>query len=169
MSTTTRTSSEEVRDALRRASCESYLDDVPDTERYLNGVARTIDEFRSAYALRFNETPDPFELLRRNPDKGAAFIQWIAGESMPVDLYIMIWRILAGAEILTLKFNYLKDQTSQFEVVLEPLPGTPSRNESDTYRISEFWNTSLLAEFRMLAFMGKPYLVGSFLPIAGAR
>jgi hypothetical protein len=25
----------------------------------------------------------------------------------------------------------------------------------------------LLAEFRMLAFMGKPYLVGSFLPLAG--
>lgn len=166
MNTTPTTSIEMVRFALRDAHCDSYIEDLDDDGKsaYLKDVAKNIDDFRMEYGRRFGEVPDPLEFLKENPEKGASFIQWIAGENLSFGVMIMIWRILFGAEILSLTFNYVKDNSAELVIELEPLAGAATGTEREVYRSEDAWDFHLLAEFRMLLFNHKPYLVGSFRP-----
>ena len=166
MNTANLTSIEAVRRALHQARCESYLEDLGDGETaYLKAVAKNIDDFRNEYEKRFGEIPNPFAFLEGNPEKGASFIQWIAGEALSTDVTIMIWRILAGAEILSVTYQYVKDNKSILEIELEPLPEIRSCAGREIYRSENPSDFHLLAEFRMLLFNHKPYLIGSFRPI----
>ena len=162
-----KTSVNDVRVALRDAGCESYVEDLDNGEDvYLKGVAQDIDKFCVGYENRYGETPKPLELLNENPEKGAAFIQWIAGEKLDVDVAIMIWRILSGAEILSLNYEFQKDQEAILEIELGPLRGERIGPDKDPpYRSTNPSDFRLLAEFRMLTFAGKPNLVGLFHPI----
>ena len=167
MNTADNTSVEMVRSALRQARCESYLEDLDDDGKiaYLQEVAKNMDDFRNEYERRFGDVPDPFEFLKENPEKGASFIQWIAGEKLSTDVTILIWRILAGAEILSVNYQYAKDNKSILVIELEPLPEIRSCVGPEIYRSENAADFHLLAEFRMLLFNHKPYLVGSFRPV----
>jgi hypothetical protein len=156
-----------IRDLLRQSRCESYLEDLNGQEEaYLAAVQRQLDRFCKEYENRFGEKPDIHELLRRNPEKGASFIQWVAGDDLSADITIMIWRILSGAEVLAVNYRYLKDQESFLEIELEPLPGNLNGPKPERYRSTAGPDFHLLSEFRMIGFNGKPYLVGSFRPVA---
>jgi len=167
MNTTQNTTVDMVRRALHQAQCGSYLEDLDDDGKsaYLKEVAKDIDDFRNEYERRFGEIPDPFEFLKENPQKGAAFVQWIAGEKLSPDVTIMIWRILAGAEILAVNYQYSKDNKSILEIELEPFPENRSGAGRELYRSENASDFHLLAEFRMLLFNHKPYLIASFRPV----
>jgi len=167
MSTAEKSDFARIRDLLRQSRCESYLDDLnaEETTAYLRAVQEQLDHFYKEYEKQFREKPDISELLHRNPDKGATFIQWVAGEDLSTDLTIMIWRILSGAEVLNLNYRYRKDQESFLEIELRPLPGSPNGNAPEIYRSLAGSDFRLLAEFHMIGFNGKPYLVGSFKPV----
>src|SRR5258708_7795288 len=136
MNTAQRTSVETVRYALHEARCDSYLEDLDDDGKtvYLTAVAKNIDDFRDEYERRFGKIPDLFEFLEENPEKGVSFIQWIAGDNLSVGVTIMIWRILSGAEILSLKYSYEKDNKSDLEIELEPLRGERGGTGREVYQ-----------------------------------
>ncbi|HEY3968113.1 MAG TPA: hypothetical protein VGM05_26355 [Planctomycetaceae bacterium] len=157
----------DIRELLKQARCESYLEDLGgDTDAYLRLVQQKLQSFCTEYERMFRETPNIAELLRRNQEKGATFIQWLAGEELSTDLTIMIWRILSGAEVLSLSYQYHKDHDSVLEIEIEPLPGSPNGATPERYRSTSVFDFHLLSEFRMIGFNGKPYLFGSFRPVA---
>jgi hypothetical protein len=122
-----------------------------------------LKSFCAEYSTRFHETPDPFALLNRNQNKGATFFQWFAVENLSIDFTIMLWRILAGAEINSVKYSYQRDRQSNLVIELLPLPGSPPGAE--TYMSDSRSDFCVLAAFRMLTFMGQPYLVAAFEPV----
>jgi hypothetical protein len=153
----------DIRDLLKRARCENYLEDrADDIVAYLGIVKHNLVSFSEVYAKRFGEIPNIAELLRRNPEKGEAFIQWLAGEELSTDFAILIWRILSGAEVLALSYRYEKERESVLEIDLEPLPGSPQVGGRERYRSASEFDFHVLSEFRMIGFNGKPYLFGAF-------
>ena len=145
-----------------RAQCASYLEHFQESDRskFLLDVQRRVDEFRREYTRRFGLTVDPTDLLDRNPKKGCVFYQWIAGENLSVSMCVALWRILSGATILALSYQYIREQESLLEIKLKPLSG----ESPDVYTSTSRDDFRLLGELRMIAFDGKPHLVGAFRP-----
>jgi hypothetical protein len=112
------TTTAQVAEALEGTGCGWVLTD-PQKDRILTGVAREIDEFVAAYAHRFHVTPEPFNLLQDNPTKAAAFFQAFVGPPHSLDIRLLIWHLLAGAEIVSVHFAYERRGESRLVVRTE--------------------------------------------------
>lgn len=153
----------ELQNILERARCTGYLNyfQEEDRRKFLLDVRARIDEFQREYGRRFGESVDPAELLDRNPNKGSAFYQWVAGENLSIEICVALWRILCGASILGLTYRYQREKESVIELELQPLRG----GVPDKYKSESRDDFRILAELRMIAFDGKPHLIGAFRPV----
>src|SRR5262249_36926182 len=91
----------------------------PDEGRNLDRIRRDLEEFCREYEQRFQERPDPFNLLETNPWKGTAFFHadtLIAS----VEMKIVVWRVLMGCEIARIEFKYEMGRPSLLRVTLRP-------------------------------------------------
>jgi len=102
-----------------------------DADKHLDKLVAELKGFVQEYRRRFKETPDLLELVDVNPAKAAAFFQvdtLMASRPMKV----MIWRLLLGAEIAELDFQYKAGLGSSFRVQLVSPYG-----EEETYQSEE--------------------------------
>lgn len=133
----------QVEDALRESGHGWVLDYWGnDQDKHVQGIAAKIEEFAAAYEKEFGETPDPFQLLKVNPTKGAAFFQ-ITTFSVSLRMRIMIWRILQGCRITKVDFKYEFDTPTHLAVTLE----TPDRNTDGPYVGSHPYDFRVLRSF----------------------
>jgi hypothetical protein len=153
-----------VRDALMRTGCESELEMAGEkVGEYLVQVVSEIDEFVDEYTRRFGEVPDPFRLLDENPDKATAFFQAVAGSALSLEMRLMIWRVLAGARIVSVDLKYTRLKEARLRIVLNKRPATASENQNEeVFESDNLWDFQLLQHFAMLALNGKPILEGFF-------
>ena len=115
-------------------------------DRILAAVAQEIDKFVADYARRFHVTPEPFRLLEDNPPKAAAFFQSFVGPPHSVDVRLLIWHLLAGADIASVRFSYERGGESSIIVRTETPYG-----ESAEFTSNNVWDFSL---FRHIGLLG---------------
>lgn len=104
----------------------SWILQEPDQEQILRKIANEIDEFIEAYCDQFHVTPDPFALLNENPSKGIAFFQSYIGPPHSVEIRMLIWHLLAGAEIVSVNLTYEKNGEFRLAVIAESPYGEPA-------------------------------------------
>ena len=68
---------------------------------------------------------------------------------------------MCGASILGLTYRYEREKESVIEIELQPLRG----GAPDKYKSESRDDFRLLTELRMIAFDGKPHLIGAFRPV----
>jgi hypothetical protein len=152
MSTTT----SQVADAFKRTGCGWILTD-PQKERTLAAVAREIDEFVVAYTRRFHVTPEPFRLLQDNPTKAAAFFQSFAGPPHSLDIRLLIWHLLVGADIVSVRFTYERGGESDLVVQTETPYG-----ETAGFASNNAWDFRLFRHIGLLGIDDRAILDGYY-------
>jgi hypothetical protein len=151
------TSAAQVADAFQRTGCAWILADPRQRDRILAGVTREIDEFIAAYAHRFHATPDPFRLLEENPTKAAAFFQSVTGAPHSIDMRLLIWHLLSGADIVSVSFSYQKGGETMLVVRTETAYGEPAEFTS-----RDPWDFRLFRHIGILGIGDRPILDGYY-------
>jgi hypothetical protein len=146
----------QVADAFKKTDSAWILDD-PKSEQILIGVAREIDEFIQAYVQRFHVTPDPFRLLTENPPKAAAFFQSFTGPPHSIEIRLLIWHLLTGADIVSVNFSYQKHGEIKMLVRTETPYG-----ESEEFASSDLWDFRLFRHIGVLSVGEQPMLDGYY-------
>ena len=150
------TTPEQVADAFRRTGSGWILDD-PQRDRILAGVAREIDEFVASYRQRFHDTPQPFDLVERNVTKATAFFQAFVGPPHSIEVRMMIWRVLVGADIVSVRFDYTRGAPPQLAIVT----ATPY-GERDEFRSDNLWDFRVMRHIGILGVDGQAILDGYY-------
>jgi hypothetical protein len=151
-----KTNPADVADAFEKSGC-GWILKYADRQQLLDSVAQEIDEFLLAYERRFDEAPKPFELLKENPPKAAAFFQAFAGARISLEMRIGIWRILLGSEIVEVHFDYSRDQGTDFRVAIQTPYG-----DREEYSSQSLWDSAILRHLGILAVGGNPTLYGYY-------
>jgi hypothetical protein len=124
------------------------------------GLQQVVDDFGAfvtEYARRFGgETPDPFTLLDRNPDKGRAFFQ-VDTLTASVEMKIMVWRILLGCDIQRIAFHYDVARGTELTVTLRTPYG-----EEEQYRGQQGRDFKVLRHFGATGVDGHLVLQGYY-------
>jgi hypothetical protein len=120
-------------------------------------VAQEIDEFVTAYARRFHLTPEPFRLLQENPTKAAAFFQSFVGPPHSLDIRLLIWHLLAGANIVSVRLTYEKGGECGFVVRTETPYGEPEEFVSN-----DVWDFRLFRHIGLLGIDDRAILDGYY-------
>jgi hypothetical protein len=131
-----------------------------DRDAILAQAAREIDEFIAAYRERFGETPDPFALLEANPAKAAAFFQTFTGAAISIEMRLMIWMVIHGAEFVELHFAYRGPGVAEIRVVILPPGGR--QTEPEVFKSADLWDFQVLRHIGLLAVDGVPILDGYY-------
>lgn len=150
------TTTAQVADAFERTGCGWILAD-PQKDRILAAVAREIDEFVAAYARRFHVTPEPFRLLQDNPTKAAAFFQSLVGPPHSLDIRLLIWHLLTGADIVSVRFTYARGGESTLVVQTETPYGEPAEFTS-----TSAWDFRLFRHIGLLGMNDRAILDGYY-------
>lgn len=102
-----------------------------DRNEILDRIHKDIDDFTKEYERRFGDKADPWELLKLNPTKAAAFFH-MDTLSASVEMKLMVWRVLLGCEIVEVKFAYQVGAMSKLFIKLRaPYGQKPEDYESD--------------------------------------
>jgi len=109
----------------------------------LDRISKDIDDFAKEYERLFGDKADPWELLKLNPTKAAAFFH-MDTLSASVDMKVMVWRILLGCEIVEVRFDYQTGVASKLFIKLR----APNGQEPEEYE------SSLLRDFAVLRHLG---------------
>ena len=128
-----------IRQALEQAG-NAWLFDYTGSQidSVLDDLGRRVQDFITEYQNRFGEEPDPFGLIENNPLKGMAFFQ-VDTLRASVEMKIMVWRVLLGAEIQRLELRY--DKSGDFHLSLNIQ--TPY-GDRESYTSSSSWDFALL-------------------------
>ena len=157
MNSKSSTSPQQIAAAFQKAGC-GWILKFGDHKRILTGVAKDVDEFIEEYRDRFGESPDPFGLLEKNPLKGSAFFQCLAGARLSLEIRLAIWRILLGAEIGSLSLEYRRADIFDLRITLElPYDGKP-----EDYHGSQLGDFQMLRHLGTLTIDGKPVFEGFY-------
>jgi hypothetical protein len=128
----------------------------PEGDRWLDQIANDLGAFAAEYARRFGERPDPLSLVESDPIRGKAFLQFDTLLAS-VEMKIMIWRVLQGADIRRVEFHYAADTDSQLSVTIRA-PG----EGDETYHGIPFPDFKVLRHFGMMGRNGKLLLQGYY-------
>jgi hypothetical protein len=121
---TTKIDPSELKVALESAGASWIIGWHGHEERtHLDEMCADLTEFVEEYQRRFREPPDPLGLLRRNPVKGMAFFQ-LDTFRVSLEMKIMIWRILVGCRVESVRFEYAVSHPFRVEVQLRTPDGT---------------------------------------------
>jgi hypothetical protein len=146
----------EVATAFQKSGCAWILADAH-KDQILARAAQEIDEFITAYARRFHVTPAPFSLLEDNPTKAAAFFQSFTGPPHSLDIRLLIWHLLAGAEIVSVSFTYQRQGKTTLVIETETSSG-----EQATFTSQDLWDFRLFRHIGLLGIDERPILDGYY-------
>jgi hypothetical protein len=135
----------DVADAFEKTGAGWILQDAH-KEQILTKVARDVDEFIAACQQKFNVTPEPFKLLNENPAKGTGFFQAFTGPPHSIDMRLLIWDLLMGAEIMSVEFSYKKDAEPTLTVETKTAYG-----EEHQFHSNNLWDFRI---FRHIGLLG---------------
>lgn len=146
-----------VSQAFQKTGCGWILQEK-DLDAILAQIAKEIDEFIAAYDKRFGETPDPFALLEANSYRAAAFFQTFTGAPITLEMRLMVWMVIHGAEFVQLDFEYRGPGDATLCVVVKPPGGRLVKAE--TFKSADLWDFQILRHIGLLAVDGVPSLDG---------
>ncbi len=149
-----------VQEAFSLADCDWILEYPKEQEQrhlLLEVVAKEIDEFREAFNQRFRRLPDPFDLINDNTEKATAFFEIFGGPPLSVDIRILIWRLIEGAEIREIDVRYERKRPFSARFVIG------NRGSVDEiYETNHPWDFTVLRHLGMLTVDGKLVLEGYY-------
>jgi len=123
----------------------------------LAAIVSDLEAFIAEYAKRYKEQPDPFVLLDANPSKASAFFETLT-EPLSLEMRILVWQILLGAEITKIHFEY--GRTESFDLGIEILsPDGVSKEEFCSNRV---WDFAVLRHMGVLTVDNKPIIEGYY-------
>jgi hypothetical protein len=128
-----------------------------DTDKNLDQINKGLDEFITEYERRFGEKPDPFQLAKTNPYKGAAFFQ-VDTLLVSVEMKVMVWRVLLGCEIAKVAFDYKAGSAPAFSVTLS----RPYGDGTETYEGRQPADFRVLRHFGITGVGEQVYLQGYY-------
>jgi hypothetical protein len=150
------TSTEAVERAFDATGC-GWILEMSARESILKQVALELDEFIEEYTRRFNQAPDPFGLIDENPQKAAAFFETFTNPPISLEMRLAVWRLIIGADIEAVRFDYRKGQGLEFVIQL-----AFRRSDPELYRGESLWDFEVLRHIGILSVDGKPILDGYY-------
>jgi hypothetical protein len=150
---------EEVAVLLKRAG-EQWMLHASNTPAVLAEVADRINEFREAYSRVYGEEADVIQLMETNLPKGTAFLQTV---TLPFSLRfrILAWRLLRGAEIDSIRFEYQRLKSMTIRVTIQ----STDLEEPENFESDDPWDFRLFHHLQFMLLDGEPLLEG-FFPLA---
>ena len=139
---------ERIEEAFKRSGCEwilKYPQDDRERQIFFTAVAKEIGEFQGEYRRRFGKSPDPFGLLNENQEKATAFFEIFSGPPLSVDVLVLIWRLIEGAEIRDLVIQYQRKKAFSGRFVVGERGGA-----DEVYETTTPWDFTVVRHFGML-------------------
>lgn len=122
-----------------------------------NAYLSEIRDVEAEYHRRYGITLDLLEVCSADMDRMAAFIQSFA-VSMSCSIRTMIVRILDGAAIAEIRYEYQEKRSSRLFVRLSD--PNQDRGEADQFESDELWDVNVFRHFAPVKMGDRPLLIG---------
>ena len=125
-------------------------------EEVLGGVAEEVSGFVDFYKEHYGEIVNPFALIDINPDKAAAFFELYTNPPISIEMRVVVWRLIHGADIQSVRFNYDRDEGTELVITLI------ERGHREEYRSDRLEDFEAIRHIGTLTIDGKEILDGYY-------
>jgi hypothetical protein len=143
---------------IRGAGVEWVLESDPG--KILEMLRQELKDVEAEYARRYDKHVDTLRIAADEPEKHLAFIQSLA-VPLSTDIRTMVLRLVQGASIQKLGFNYEQKLHVKLSLTLQKDEITKEPS-SDQYESTRLWDVDVLRHIGHLEISGRPVLEGYY-------
>lgn len=150
-------------DAIRQSGEGWLIDWFTPPEQAMDHIRSTLQAIQQiAHERLTDNAPEVSETAlveeyHRNPRQIRGFFQSLGGTRTP-EMLLMVWRILQGMEVKSIRVEYQRQDSFELQVVLE----SPSGEVDPMYRSGDIHDFALFRHIGIMEIGGRPVLDGFY-------